>query len=374
MQVPLLDLKKQYSQLKAELLPQLEKLYESQMMILGEPVSNFEKAAAEYCRSNFACGVSSGTDALLMAVMAEKIGAGDEVITSPYTFFATAGAIFRAGAVPVFVDIDPISYTLDASQIEAKITSRTKAIIPVHLYGQAANMQPIMDIAQKHGLAVIEDAAQAIGAECLINGAAKRVCSIGDYGCLSFFPSKNLGAFGDAGMVTTMNKTKADRIHSLRNHGMEPKYYHQFVGGNFRMDALQAVVLNVKIKYLDQWTDARQKNAARYDKLFNGVEGITTPAEASWSARHVRNQYVIRIAGGKRQKVWDGLKNAGVGCDVYYPVPLHMQECFKEFGYRKGEFPESEKAAMETLAIPVFPDLTEEQQIYVADTVKKLMA
>ena len=365
MQVPLLDLKQQFRQFKAELMPQIEALCDNQSFILGEPVATFEKTAAAYCGAGFSCAVTSGSDALIIALMAEGIGAGDEVITTPYTFFATAGAIARVGAKPVFVDIEPSSYTIDAGKIEAAVTAKTKAIIPVHLYGQAANMGPIMEVAKKHNLIVIEDAAQAIGAEYL----GKRAGSMGDYGCLSFYPSKNLSAFGDAGLVTTQTEAKANMVTMLRNHGMNPRYYHKYVGGNFRMDALQALVLNVKIKYLDQWTEKRQANAALYDSLFNGLPGVVTPAIAPWATRHVRNQYILRILDGKRQLVWDGLKAAGIGCDVYYPVPLHLQECFASLGYGKGDFPESEKAAAETIAIPIYPELTEEQIRYVAATI-----
>ena len=369
MQIPLLDLKKQFQQYKAELMPQIEKLCESQMFIMGEPVASFEQKAAAYCGAGYACAVTSGSDALIIALMAEGIGAGDEVITTPYTFFATAGAIARVGATPVFVDIEPEYYSIDIAKIEAAISSKTKAIIPVHLYGQCANMTPIMKLAKAHHLIVIEDAAQAIGAEC----EGKRAGSIGDYGCLSFYPSKNLSAFGDAGMVTTQEQPKAEMVAMLRNHGMNPKYYHKYVGGNFRMDALQALVLGVKINYLDKWTEARQTNAALYDSLFAGVKGIVTPGIAPWATRHVRNQYVLRIQDGKRQRVWDGLKSAGIGCDVYYPVPLHLQECFAGLGYAKGDFPESEKASDETIAIPIYPELTPDQIRQVASTIIDLV-
>ena len=365
MNVPLLDLRPQFQQLKSEIMPELEALCDSQHFILGPKVEEFEAAAAKYCGAKYACAVSSGSDALLIALMAEGIGNGDEVITTPYTFFATAGAIARVGAIPVFCDIEPDGFTLDASQIEAKITKCTKAIIPVHLYGQTANMKPILELAAKYNLIVIEDAAQAIGAEF----EGRRAGSMGDYGCLSFFPSKNLGAFGDAGMVLTNDKSKAERLSYFRNHGMNPKYYHKYVGGNFRMDALQAAVLNIKLKYLDGWTAARQRNARLYDELFAGVEDVVSPKVMPWCTRHVRNQYILRIKNGKRDKVWDALKAANIGCDVYYPVPLHLQECFVEYGYQLGDFPQSESAARETLAVPIYPDLTEEQIRYVAETI-----
>ena len=363
--VPLLDLTQQYLAFKDALLPELEAMYASQQFILGPKVEALEARLAGYCRSAYACGVTSGSDALLVALMAEKIGHGDEVITTAYSFFATAGAICRVGATPVFVDIDPVTFNIDPAAIEARITPRTRAVIPVHLYGQCADMEAILPIAKKHNLVVIEDACQAIGAECV----AGRAGAMGDYGCLSFFPSKNLGAFGDAGMVLTNDPARGERLAYLRNHGMNPKYYHKFVGGNFRMDALQAGVLNIKLKYLDGWTQARQRNAALYDSLFAGCAGVKTPQVMPWCTRHVRNQYIIRILDGKRQQVWDALKAAGIGCDVYYPVPLHLQECFASLGYKAGDFPESERAAKETLAIPIYPDLTEEQIRYVVDTI-----
>ncbi len=369
MKVPLLDLKPQYETLKDEIQKAIAELSATQMFILGPHVVEFEEKAAKYCQSGYGCAVSSGSDALLIALMVENIGAGDEVITTPYTFFATAGAIARVGATPVFVDIDPITYNINPALIEEKITSRTKAIIPVHLYGQSADMEPIMQIAKRHGLIVIEDSAQSIGAEC--NG--RRSGSIGDYGCLSFFPSKNLGCFGDAGMVVTNDKEKALRLAIFRNHGMEPKYHHHFIGGNFRMDALQAVILNVKLPHLDEWTTKRQLNALDYHNLLDGVKGITLPQTAPWTTRHVFNQYIIRIHDGKRQKVWDALKKADIGCDVYYPIPLHLQPCFEYLGLKKGDFPESEKAADETLAIPIYPDLTFEQKQYVAATIADAM-
>lgn len=369
MSIPLLDLKQQFESIKAEVMPSLEALCASQQFILGPKVEELETRLAEYCQAGFGCGVTSGSDALLVALMAEQIGAGDEVVTSPYTFFATAGAICRTGAKPVFVDIDPATYNLDVAKLEAAITPRTKAVIPVHLYGQSADMAPILACAKAHGLVVVEDACQAIGAEC----QGRRVGGLGDYGCLSFFPSKNLGCFGDGGMVLCNDPEKAARLKILRNHGMAPQYHHHLIGSNFRLDALQADVLLKKLPYLDDWTAARQRNAANYDCLFAGVAGLVLPGEAAWSTRHVRNQYVIRILDGKRDRVWDGLKAAGIGCAVYYPVPLHLQECFASLGYHAGDFPESERAALETLALPIFPELTAEQQQTVAKTVVKLL-
>ena len=366
----MLDLKPQYQQLKGKIDAEIAEIVSSQMFILGPKVEAFEKACAAYCGTAHALAVSSGSDALLLALMNEGIGEGAEVITTPYTFFATAGAIHRVGAKPVFVDIEPTTYNLDSAKIEAAITPRTRAIIPVHLYGQCANMPPILEIAHRHSLVVIEDACQSIGAQC--NGLSAG--SMGDYGCLSFYPSKNLSAFGDAGMVLSQDAGKAEKLVCMRNHGMAPRYYHKFVGGNFRMDALQAAVLNVKLPWLDTWTARRQANAARYDELLAGIPCLTLPQVAPWCTRHVRNQYIIRIAGGRRQQVWDGLKAAGIGCDVYYPLPLHLQECFAQLGYGKGDFPQSEAAAEETLAIPVYPDLTEEQLAYVADTLRRLLS
>lgn len=367
--IPLLDLKLQYSSIESELIPCLHELCASQQFILGPNVERLEQEIAKYCGGGFGCGVSSGSDALQIALMAEKIAPGDEVITTPYTFFATAGAVCRYGATPVFVDIDPATYNIDVTRIEEKITPRTKAIIPVHLYGQSADMDPLMEIARRHGLVVIEDACQAIGAEY----KGRRVASIGDYGALSFFPSKNLGCFGDGGMVVCTDEAKAKTLGILRNHGMAPQYHHHLIGSNFRLDALQAAVLLVKLPHLDSWTAARQKNAADYNELFAGVEGITVPRVAGYATRHVFNQYVIRISGGRRDAVWNGLKSRGIGSAVYYPIPLHLQECFESLGYKRGDFPESERAAAETLALPIFPELTTAQKDEVAATVKELL-
>ena len=370
MHVPLLDLKPQYQQLKNEIDAEIAELCSTQMFILGPKVEAFEQQTAAYCGARHACAVSSGSDALLLALMVEDIGPGDEVITSPYTFFATAGAISRAGATPVFADIEPDFYTLNAQQVESLVTPKTRAIIPVHLYGQPADLDPILAIARRHHLVVIEDAAQAIGAEY----KNQRVGALGDYGCLSFFPSKNLGGFGDAGMVLCNDPKRAEKLSIFRNHGMMPKYHHRFIGGNFRMDAIQAAVLNVKLKYLDSWTAGRQKNADDYHALLAESPNLELPAAAPWTTRHVRNQYIIRVkAPASRQAVWDGLKQADVGCDVYYPIPLHLQPCYANLGYRVGDFPESERAAAETIAIPVYPELSHIQKKYVADTLLRLV-
>jgi dTDP-4-amino-4,6-dideoxygalactose transaminase len=366
--VPLLDLKAQWQGIRHEIEPALAAVLESQAFILGPEVAACEQAIAAYSASAHAVGVSSGTDALLLAMMTEGIGSGDDVVTTPYTFFATAGCIARLGARPVFVDIDPHTYNIDAASIEARITPRTRAIIPVHLYGQMVNMDPLMEIARRHGVTVIEDAAQAIGAE----SRGRRAGSVGDYGCFSFFPSKNLGAFGDAGMVVTSDPERAEKMRILRGHGARPKYYHQLVGGNFRLDALQAAVVRVKLSHLDEWTAARQHNAQRYGTLFRerglGREGsdvIGLPAATE--SRHIFNQYVIRAP--RRDELRRHLSEAGIGTEVYYPVPLHLQECFAYLGHRPGDLPVSEAAARETLALPVFPELSDEQAHYVVDRI-----
>lgn len=362
MNVPLLDLKAQYASIKQEVDKAIAEVMESQHFILGPKVEQCEKAIAAYSGCLHAIGVSSGSDALLAALMAENIGPGEEVITTPYTFFATAGAIARLGATPVFVDIDPISYNLDSMQIEKKISKKTRAIIPVHLYGQMADMDEVMRVATKHSLVVIEDAAQAIGAE--YNG--KRAGSIGHYGCFSFFPSKNLGCAGDGGMIVTNDAQRAEKLKVLRAHGSKPKYYHKIVGGNFRLDAIQAAIVTAKLPHLDGWTAARQRNAKQYDRMF-GAAGATVGIPKVVASRHIFNQYVIRISG--RDNLQEFLKAKGIGTEVYYPVPMHIQECFSYLGYTQGDFPESERAANETLALPIHPELTESQAQYVVESV-----
>lgn len=349
--VPLLDLKAQFATIESEVRAAMDRVLASQHFILGPEVEALEREVAAYSQCQYGIGVSSGTDALLVSLMAIDLQPGDEVITTPYTFFATAGSIARLGAKPVFVDIDPATYNIDPAGIEAVITPRTKAILPVHLFGQMADMDPILAIAERHGLYVIEDAAQAIGAEY----KGRRAGSIGHLGCFSFFPSKNLGGFGDGGMVVTNDPGLADKVRLLRGHGARPKYYHKVVGGNFRLDALQAAVLRVKLKYLDEWTAARQRNAERYRRLFAeaGVD-IGLPHDAGYG-RHIYNQFVIRSK--RRDALMAHLKAQQIGTEIYYPVPLHLQECFAELGYRKGDFPASEQAAEETLAIPVYPEL-----------------
>jgi len=360
MNVPMLDLKAQHQAIKSEVEAAIIEVLESQAFILGPKVKECEAAIARYCSCSHAVGVSSGTDALLIALMAEGIGAGDEVITTPYTFFATAGSVSRTGATPVFVDIDPITYNINPGLIEEKITPKTKAIIPVHLYGQTAEMDPIMAVARKHGLVVIEDAAQAIGSE--YNG--RRAGSIGDYGCFSFFPSKNLGCAGDGGMVTTNDPARAEKLIVMRAHGSKPKYYHRVIGGNFRFDSIQAAVVNVKLPRLDSWTAGRQANARRYEKLFAQAGlAATVSLPVIVHSRHIFNQYVIRAP--RRDELMEHLQKNNIGCAIYYPVPLHLQECFAHLGYHEGDLPESEKAARETVAIPVYPELTDEQAAYV---------
>jgi dTDP-4-amino-4,6-dideoxygalactose transaminase len=362
--IPLLDLKRQYAQIGDKIEAAVIESARSTQYILGKTVSDFEEQAAAYCGADHAIGVTSGSDALIVALMAEGIGLGDEVICPPFTFFATAGAIHRVGARPVFVDIEPVGFNLDPELLEAAINKNTRAIVPVHLFGQAAEMDAIMRIAEKHGLCVIEDGAQAIGSEY----KGRRVGSIGHYGCFSFFPSKNLGCLGDGGLVTTNDPDRNAKVRMLRNHGMEPKYYHEVVGGNFRIDALQAAVLSVKLPYLDGWTEGRQENATRYRELFAQAEipGIELPTELS-ERRHIYNQFTIRIGNGRRDVALTHLREKNIGCDIYYPVPLHMQKCFADLGGAAGDFPVSERAAAEVLSIPIFPELSGEELATVVD-------
>jgi dTDP-4-amino-4,6-dideoxygalactose transaminase len=371
--VPLLDLKAQFAQIRAEVMPVIEQVCASQRFILGEHVLGLEAELARYCASPFGIGVSSGTDALLLALMALGVGAGDEVITSPFTFFATAGTIARLGARPVFCDIDPVSFNLSPAAVRSFVEQQcrtqdgrlinratgghVKALMPVHLYGQAADMNPLMAIAKQHGLKVIEDAAQAIGTE--YDGV--RVGSIGDIGCFSFFPSKNLGAFGDAGLCTANDAALAESMRVLRVHGGKPKYFHAVIGGNFRIDELQAAVLRVKLRYLDGWTEGRRRNAAFYDAAFAaaGLAGkVSTPRSVN-NGRHIFNQYVVRVQN--RDALKDFLTAHGIGTEIYYPVPLHLQKCFAYLNHAAGEYPESERAAAETLALPIYPELEQAQ-------------
>jgi dTDP-4-amino-4,6-dideoxygalactose transaminase len=374
MKVPLLDLKLQYQTIKEEVMKVTEEIFESQYFILGPRVEALEKEIAEYCSSKHAVGVSSGTDALLISLMAADIGPEDKVITSTYTFFATAGSIARTGATPVFADIDPETYNISSKSISIVMDSMTgkerkkiKAIIPVHLYGQCCDMDSILEIAEKYNLIVIEDAAQAIGAEY----KGRRAGSMGDFGCFSFFPSKNLGAFGDGGIVTTNSDDFFDKLRSLRVHGSHLKYYHNKVGGNFRLDAFQAAIVLIKLNYLDGWTEARQANANKYRELFleAGLDDIVSlPTEKE--NRHIYNQFVISLKE-KRDDLRMFLTNAGIGTEVYYPVPMHLQDCFSNLNYRKGDFPVGEYAALHTLALPVYPELSYEQQTYLFEKIKE---
>ena len=373
MAVPLLDLNAHHEPLRQEILAALEKTFRSNAFILGPDVGKLEERVAAYCQATYGIGVTSGTDALLLALMALGIGTGDEVVTTPYSFFATAGVIVRLGAKPVLVDIDPTTYNIDPAKITSVLTDKTKAIIPVHLYGQCADMAPIMDIAKRHNLSVIEDAAQAIGSE---HRDGRRACSMGTIGCLSFFPSKNLGCLGDGGMAITNDSELAERMRILRVHGSKPKYYHKVIGGNFRLDTIQAAVLNVKLNYLDGWTKRRQENAERYELLFrqSGLveRGKVRLPEAVYRSEgvkhyHIYNQFVLRVE--RRDALMGHLKQKGIGAEIYYPVPFHLQECFQYLGHKKGDFPESERAANETIAIPIYPELTQAQQTEVVEAI-----
>ncbi|MFH1262550.1 MAG: DegT/DnrJ/EryC1/StrS family aminotransferase [Pseudomonadota bacterium] len=365
--VPLLDLHAQYRSIESELRAALEKVFASQHFILGPEVEALEKEIAPYVGCQHGIGVTSGSDALLVSLMVLGVGPGDEVITVPHTFFATVGAISRLGAKPVFVDVEPTSFNMDPKKLEKAFTSRTKALIPVHLFGQAADMAPIVDLCKKRNVPIIEDAAQAIGTEY----QGKRVGTFGTTCCFSFFPSKNLGAMGDGGMVTTNDPDLAEKLRIYRGHGSKPKYYHKYVGGNFRLDALQAAILRVKFKHLDSWTKKRQENADRYDRLFKdaGLEKFVTLPWRRKGDRHIFNQYVIR--GPKRDELKKHLTEKGVGTEIYYPLPLHLQECFRDLGHKTGDFPESEKAANDSMAVPIYPELTPAQQEQVVGVIRE---
>ncbi len=368
--VPLLDLKKQYATIREEVKRTADELFESQMFILGPRVEAFEKAVAAYVGTTHAVGMSSGTDAQLAAMMALGIGPGDDVVTSPYTFFSSAGAIARLGARPVFCDIDPATFNVDPAKLAKAITPKTKAIQPVHLYGQCADMGPILEVARKKGIPVIEDACQSLGAAY----GGRKAGAMGEFGCFSFFPSKNLGAFGDGGMVTTDDDRTAETLRAMRMHGETSRYHHRFVGGNFRLDAFQAAVLHVKLPHLDGWAEGRRKNAKEIEALYlesGGLPyekgGLAFPREAP-GRFHVFNQFVVRVGKGQRDALKERLAERKIGWAIYYPVPLHLQECFAYLDGRQGDFPESEKAAGETLALPVFPELTGEQKRFLAFT------
>jgi len=370
MKIPSVDLRAQYSTLREELQTAINEVLESQGFILGPKVEAFEKEMARYCSTSFAVGVASGTDALLLGLRAIGIERGDEVITSPFTFFATAGAIFNAGATPVYVDIDPATFNLDPRLVQEKINPRTKAIIPVHLFGQPADMKAILEIAQRRGIKVIEDAAQSIGAEFCLDGRWMKAGSMGDLGCISFFPSKNLGGLGDGGMVVTSNNQLRDQVMLLRTHGGRSKYLHEIVGYNSRLDALQAAVLSVKLKYLDGWSASRCARAEAYDRLFAGAglgTRVKTPVIKTY-AKSVFNQYVV--CADQRDALQKHLSNHGVSTAVYYPIPLHLQPCFKFLGYKTGDFPFSEEAAREVLALPMYPELTEAMQEYIVAQIR----
>jgi dTDP-4-amino-4,6-dideoxygalactose transaminase len=356
MRVPLLDLKAQYAAISAEVQQVVGRVLESQQFILGPEVEALEGEIASYCQCRFAVGVSSGTDALLAALMAIRLAPGDEVITTPYTFVATGAVIARLGATPVFADIDPATFNIDPDRISAKITSRTKVIMPVHLFGQMADMDAIVEVAAKHELTVIEDAAQAIGAE----HRGRRAGSIGAMGCFSFYPTKNLGGFGDAGMVTTNDPELAKHLRVLRNHGGSTKYCNEVLGGNFRLDTIQAAILRVKLKYLEGWTEARRRNAALYRNLMPAT--VDLPFE-NRDCRHIYNQFVIRSTC--RDALVQHLKEREIGTEVYYPIPLHLQPCFSNLGCKPGDFAASEAAAHQSLALPIYPELTSEQIRYV---------
>lgn len=380
MQVPLLDLRSQYAGIAEPVMARIAEICSSQQFILGRHVSGFEIAAAAYCRSAHAIGVSSGTDALLLALMALNIGPGDEVVTTPFTFFATAGTIARVGARPVFCDIDPVSFNVcpqavrrylerECDRRDGALVSRrggrVRALMPVHLYGRCADNAALQAIASEFGLDIIEDAAQAIGADDERGG---RAGSVGRVGCLSFFPTKNLGAFGDAGMCVTQDAALADHMRVLRVHGGQPKYYHAYIGGNFRLDEIQAAVLEVKLPHLDAWTEARARNAAHYSAAIErrGLEARVRVPRPAARGRHVWNQYVVRAE--RRDELRQFLAERGVGTEIYYPVPLHLQQCFAGLGHARGDFPEAERAAAEVLALPIFPELRAEQLDHVVDS------
>ena len=370
MNVPLLDLQAQYASLRDEVREAVVRVLDSQRFVLGDEVRKLEASIAAYTQTTHAIACASGSDAVLLALMALDVGPGDEVITTPFTFFATASSITRLGARPVFVDIDPSSYNLDTSQVGNAITDRTKALLPVHLYGQCTEMDLLLEVSEQHGIPIVEDAAQAIGA----TDRGEQAGSMGAIGSFSFYPTKNLGAAGDGGVMTTNDNNLAARLRRLRTHGGANEYVHSEVGINSRLDELQAAVLNVKFPHLDKWSDERARKAAVYDELLlDDMDFELIPPSSREEARHIYHQYVIRVPE-HRDALMEHLKRHGVGTKVYYPIPLHRQECFAYLGYKEGEFPESERAARETLALPVYPELTETQQAYVVETIKSFKA
>ncbi len=373
MKVPLLDLKAQYQTIKEEILETVQNVFEAQQFIGGPNLEALEEAIAAYCGVQHAIGVSSGTDALLISLMAAGVKSGDRILTTPYTFFATAGSIARLGAIPVFVDIEsetfnlsPENLCLTLDQMPEQERAQLKGIVPVHLYGQCVDMEPLLQLANEHQLVVIEDAAQAIGSEY----RKWRAGAMGDFGCFSFFPSKNLGAFGDGGIVTTRSDVGAKTLRILRNHGSNPKYYHEDIGGNFRLDAFQAAVVLIKLKYLDGWTRQRQENAVKYRQLFEDeklIEHVKLPVEKA--GRHIYNQFVIMLRE-KRDPLRRFLQDSGIGSEIYYPLPLHLQKCFTDLNYANGDFPVAEHAAKHSLALPIYPELTLDQLTYVVEKIK----
>ena len=393
MKVPLLDLKPQYHSLKSKLDEAILRVAESQYFILGPEVQKMEEEFCDYLKCKHAIGVSSGTDALLLALMAIDLKPGDEVIVPTYSFFATAGVVSRLNAVPVLTDIDPVTFNIDPDEVKKKITKKTKAIIPVHLYGQSADMEPLMSIAKEHNLKIIEDAAQAIGTQYK---DGKFVGTIGDIGCFSFFPSKNLGCYGDGGLVTTDDDDLAFKLKIKRVHGGEPKYYHKVIGGNFRLDAIQAAVLRVKLPHLDNWSEQRRKNAETYNKFFIETGLAEETGRIKFDSKnkvllpkaiykseirnpkseirnyHIYNQYIIRVE--KRDDLRKFLSDKAIGTEIYYPVPFHLQECFADLNYKKGDFPLAEQAGDTSIALPIYPELSAEQQKFVVEKIKELIS
>ena len=363
---PLIDVRKQNDALQEEIQQAIREVCESGQFVLGPAVQEFEEAAARYCDADHAVGCASGTDALQLALLALDVGRDDEVILPSFTFFATAGAVWHTGATPVFAEIDPSTFNLDPEDVARKITPRTKAVIPVHLFGQCVEMEPLWRLAVKHGFSIVEDAAQAIGAEY----RGRRAGVLGDAACFSFYPTKNLGGFGDGGMVVCNDPQTAEKLRLLRVHGMKPRYHHKIVGLNSRLSSIQAAVLSVKFKRLEEWTEKRRENAAKYDALFReyGLEQLTSPVTAE-DRRHVWNQYVVRVPDGKRDALREHLTKHGVGSEIYYPIPVHRQECFQNSDFAKTTLPETDRAAMDTLALPIFPELTPLQQWRVVHTV-----
>jgi dTDP-4-amino-4,6-dideoxygalactose transaminase len=368
MKVPLIDLRGQHLLLRTQLVEAVERVIDSQQFVLGAEVEAFENKVAEYCNTEYAVGCASGSDALLLALMALDLKAGDEVITAPFTFFATAAAIARLGARPQFVDIDPLTYNIDTRRVDAAITARTRAILPVHMYGQCADIDPLIEISNRHGLTIVEDAAQAIGAKY----RGRRAGSMGQMGCFSFYPTKNLGGAGDGGMIVTSNSGFYERLRKLRVHGGPTEYLHDEIGINSRLDALQAAILRTKMEHLDAWSEARRQKATLYNRLLveAGLTDHISLPSVSRENQHIFHQYVIR-APRNRDRLLKHLFDNGVGSKVYYPVPLHLQKCFDYLGYQRGAFPEAERAALETLVLPCFPELSEEQQQYVVDVISR---